>query len=124
MSKSKKLALAVATAWPLVYMVFFIVFFFSTFFAAGIASQRTGAASSPTGPPLFLLVFFGLHLLTMLLVFGLIAYYIVHLFKTERIPSDKKALWGIVLFMGNIFAMPVYWYLYIWRDLPPPTRSL
>ena len=26
-----------------------------------------------------------------------------------------KALWAIVLFLGNIFAMPVYWYLYIWK---------
>lgn len=58
---------------------------------------------------------FRLHLGTMLLIFGLIVSYIVYLFKTEYVSKDKKALWAVVLFMGNVLAMPIFWFLYVWR---------
>jgi hypothetical protein len=38
------------------------------------------------------------------------------------VPNDKKALWAAVLFFGNMVALPVYWYLYIWRE-PPSAAS-
>jgi type II secretory pathway component PulM len=41
----------------------------------------------------------------------------VDVFQSNRVSADKKALWAVVLFLGNIFAMPVYWYLYLWRPL-------
>jgi hypothetical protein len=34
-------------------------------------------------------------------VLDLIAVYIVFLFKTDRVPQDKKALWAAVLFRGT-----------------------
>lgn len=55
------------------------------------------------------------HLAMMLLIICLLIFYIIYLFKTERVPNDKKTLWAVVLFLGNIFAMPFFWYLYIWR---------
>jgi hypothetical protein len=60
---------------------------------------------------------FILQFLTILLIFGLIAFYLVHIFKTDRVSQDKKALWAVVICLGNAFAMPIYWYLYIWRDV-------
>ncbi|NLG84554.1 MAG: hypothetical protein GX493_08130 [Firmicutes bacterium] len=42
--------------------------------------------------------------------------YIVNVFNTDLVDKDKKALWAVVLFFGNIIAMPIYWYLYIWRE--------
>jgi len=120
LSKPKKIALGVATAYPFLYMIFFVLSFFGLM-VFGATSHPTTPGARAGGPPAFFLVFFAVHLLTMLWIFGLMAFYIVHLFKTERVSTDKKALWAIVLFMGNMFAMPVYWYLYIWRD--PPTVS-
>jgi len=35
--------------------------------------------------------------------------YIVHLFKTDRVPNNKKALWAVVLFLGSMIAMPICW---------------
>jgi hypothetical protein len=49
----------------------------------------------------------------------LVASYVIYVFKTRHVPSDKKALWAAVLFFGNIFAMPVFWFLYVWRPLQP-----
>lgn len=49
-----------------------------------------------------------LHLGTMILLMVLLAIYIVNVFKNNTVESDKKALWAIVLFFGNIISMIVY----------------
>jgi hypothetical protein len=69
-------------------------------------------------------VFFVIHGLVMLLQFALIAFYIVYLFKAPRVPSDQKALWAVVLFMGGPVAMPIFWYLHIWREPPGAAAQL
>ena len=55
----------------------------------------------------------------MLWIFALMAYYIVNVFRNDRVAKDQKVLWLIVVFMGGFIAMPVYWYLFIWREPPP-----
>lgn len=57
---------------------------------------------------------FRLQMFSMALILALLAFYVVHLFRTDRVPADKKALWAVVLFLGNLVAMPFYWYFYIW----------
>jgi hypothetical protein len=56
-------------------------------------------------------------------MFGLIAFYIVFLFKTDRVPQDKKALWAAVIFLGNMVAMPVFFYFYVWPEQWPRTKA-
>jgi type VI protein secretion system component VasK len=60
---------------------------------------------------------FVLHISTIALIFALIASYVVYLFRTNHVPKDRKALWAVVLFMGGIFAMPVFWFIYVWKPL-------
>jgi hypothetical protein len=43
----------------------------------------------------------------------------VNVFRNDQVEKDKKVLWAVVIFMGNMIAMPIYWYLYIWKDVPP-----
>jgi hypothetical protein len=107
------LLIAVLTLAPWAYFVYFLSRFIPTFAAM--------SSSSPPAPPNQFFedfdLLFRLHLLVMLLIVALMAFYIFHLFRTDRVPSDKKALWAVVLFLGNLLAMPVYWYLYMWpRD--------
>jgi hypothetical protein len=52
----------------------------------------------------------------MLWIFILLGIYVVNVFKNDHVSKDKKALWAVVLFLGNVIAMPVYWYLYIWKE--------
>src|SRR5687768_5537935 len=102
------LLVAVLTIAPWAYFVFFLSHFMPAF-------GTMSASSSP--PDQFFQDFnliFRLHLVMMALIVALMAVYIVHLFRTDRVPSDKKALWAVVLFLGNLLAMPVYWYLYMW----------
>jgi hypothetical protein len=115
------IALGVVTALPLAWMGVFFVGFFALFFTT---FSNAAAQSHSVEPPfLFAFMFLG-HLFIMLLVLALLVVYIVHLFRTDLIGSDKKALWAVVLFLGNVFAMPVYWFLYMWRPLRGQQRPL
>ena len=110
MKKWAKILLGLATLWPFVYMIFFFVVIFSAFLF--MPNQE----AEGSGPPLFFVVLFPLHFLTMLLIIGLTIFYIVNVFGNDLVDKDKKALWAVVIFMGSMFAMPIYWYLYIWRE--------
>lgn len=46
---------------------------------------------------------------------GLLAYYAWHLFHGKVLDSEKRLLWSIVLLVGNVFTMPIYWYKHIWH---------
>jgi hypothetical protein len=114
LSKPIKLIVAAATAWPIVYMFLFFIFVFGSVFWA--AHSPAGDKGHAAGPPVAFLVLMAAHLGTILETFGLLAFYVTFLFKTERVPQDKKALWAAVLFLGNMVAMPVFFYLYVWPD--------
>jgi hypothetical protein len=53
---------------------------------------------------------------TMALTAFVMGFYIIDLFRNDRVPRDKRALWGITLFSAAPIAMPIYWLHYIWRD--------
>ena len=103
MKKTSKILLAGATIWPILYMLFFMSVFLWSFL------------SRDNGPGFLWAIIVPLHLLTMVVIMGLIAFYIVNVFRNDRVKKDMKVLWAVVIFMGGPMAMPVYWYLYVWR---------
>lgn len=107
MDKPIRIILGIATLWPIFYIALFFLFIFSQIF---LFSQQK--------PPSFGTFFtmFILHFLTMILVIALLIIYIVDLFRNDRVQKDMKPLWAIVILLGGIIAMPIYWYLYIWRE--------
>jgi hypothetical protein len=102
-SKPVAVLLGVATLWPLVY----IVIFTTSFFLVMSVEDQTRLDS------LFRYLF-AAHILTMFLGIALLGFYVTHLFKNDRMPSEQRILWMLVLFMGNVLAFPVYWYLHVW----------
>jgi hypothetical protein len=110
MKTPTKILLGLASLWPLVYMALFFIFVLSSFFFL------SRSAGQEVGPPISFMVIFLLHLLTMLWIIALTVFYIVNVFRNQRVDKDKKALWAVVLFMGNVIAMPIYWYLYVWKE--------
>ena len=112
MSKTIKLLLGLITLWPFTYVIlFFLTIASLIFFSSG--------AEPGVGPPPAIALIFPLHLLTMLIIAALTVFYIVNVFRNDRVEKDKKVLWAVVLFMENVIAMPVYWYLYIWKEASP-----
>ena len=97
--------LGLISVWPAVYFLSFMVLMFNAVLGRNDARFESWFDAV-----------FVVHLITMLFIIGLLAFYVVHLFKNEAMASDRRVLWAIVLFMGNAFAFPVYWYLYIWQS--------
>jgi magnesium-transporting ATPase (P-type) len=102
MSRSRKILLGALTAWPVVYFFVFLAFFVNAWNSQG---------EEPAGFTAILIA----HLITMLVIMGLLVFYIVHVYRSARVPDDKRVLWAVILFLGNMIAMPVYFFLYIWR---------
>ena len=106
MAISRPLALLVGllTAWPPVYFV-------------GFTAVVLGAVGGDAfmGDRREFELLFRLHLLTMLVSMGLLAFFVVHCFRNDRVPQERRVMWLLVLFLGNMFAFPVYWYLHVWR---------
>ncbi len=112
LGKPARLLLGLATLWPVLYLFIFLIFFVYLFTRTLVPGS--GPAS---GPERWFMLIFPLHLLTILLSFGLTAIYIVDVFINDHVARAIKALWAVVLFMGGLIAMPIYWYLYFWRGL-------
>jgi len=64
------------------------------------------------------------YLIAVVTSYCLVAVYIIYLFKTDHVAKDKKALWAVVLFLANLVAMPVFWFLYVWRPLSSKASNL
>jgi hypothetical protein len=111
MTKGKAITLGIFSIWPFLYMILFMGSIF-IIMASAFAGHPSG-----NEPPAIMMVILPLHLFTMFLIFALIAFYLFYLFKTDVVPQDKKALWAVVLFLGNMVSMPIFWYLYIWKNL-------
>jgi hypothetical protein len=106
MKKSIALIWGLLTLLPFAYFVYFISV------VGGLEPAKSAAEAEAEFNSIF-----RLHMLNMLLILGLIISYIIYLFKTDRVAKDKKALWAVVLFMGNLLAMPIFWFLYVWRPI-------
>jgi lysylphosphatidylglycerol synthetase-like protein (DUF2156 family) len=90
-------------------MVFIFFEVFLTFFSGRPPNDDTFRLAAIIIP---------LHFLTMIITFVLMVIYVVYLFRTDRVAKESKALWAVVLILGNILSMPVFWYLYIWKKPP------
>ena len=81
--------------------------------------ENTSSSRSERFLPLGFVGLFAAHLLTIVLMIGLMPLYIILAVKNEYIDQTMKIMWAVLICMVGIFAMPVYWYLYIWRNQPP-----
>ena len=114
--KSLSIFIAVLTVAPFLYFVLFAAFLFS--------AMAKGFNHGQQAPP-FLPYLMVVHLGCMLLMFALMAFYIVHIFKNPALPDTRRILWVIVIFMGSVVGAPIYWWLYLrpgTSTLTPPSN--
>jgi hypothetical protein len=111
LSDTTRKFLGVLTVWHVVYIVIFFLYFFVEILAFQFNLIDKFMNST------FNNYFFKFHFLSSLNFLGLWIFYIVYLFKTDRVPRDKKALWAAVIFLGHMFAVPIFWYFYV-RKIP------
>ena len=113
MGKTARIALAALTAWPLAYMAIFMGTVLR--FALGAMAQAPGSAP-PQGPPTWFGLLFVAHLGTMLVALGLTIFYVVHAYRSPRVPETRRVLWVVLNILGGFVGQLAYWYLFIWRE--------
>lgn len=113
MTKAWKLLLGALTIWPIMYI--------ALFFGAAFYSILIGQTKELTG--IWDLII-PLHLLTILIIFALMIFYVVNVVRNHRIKSDMKAVWAIVVVLGGPIALPIYWYFFIWKDTDTGASSV
>lgn len=103
-----RVLLAIATIWPVLYMVIFLGFILFVIL-------------SPAEPQQDIFVsLFVVHFMTFLLVIGLAIFYICHVFKNRKLSGEQKTLWTVVFIFAGAIAMPIYWYQYICKNISEP----
>jgi heme A synthase len=107
-SAARKLALLGLTLVPLVLYAALLVWIVQSFFVAPTSSDNTG---DPFGARLVLSM-----LLVSALGFGMIIWYLRDAMRNTALDTAGKVIWALVFLQLGTVAMPVYWFLYIWRE--------
>jgi len=112
--KPVKILVGVGTAWIILYPILFIAgwFLMVTGFMFGESTELPYFL-----PTLFPLIF-PLHCLTILIQFALMGFYLYHVIKNTTASEVLRVILGIGTFFMPYIAMPIYYYLYIWREDP------
>jgi len=122
MTKRKAITLAAFTAWPFLYLIAGICITILVLPFSGDNNNFYGNFR-PDEISTFFKIFIPIHIATLLEMFALLVYYIIHLTHTITVPANKKVLWAVILFLGNPLFLPIYWYLYIWKPLHVETYA-
>ena len=118
MTKTKKIVLGFFTFWPILYIFIFLGFIIT---AVAIAATHSHDNMSKNMSLFFLI--FPLHIFTMLEIMGMMIYYVIDAMKRQKLPPDRRTLWVVLLILGNMIAMPFYWYFFILKERDPMDTS-
>lgn len=61
---------------------------------------------------------FVMHGLVMLLMLGIMIFYIVYIFKSN-LDQQLKILWTILIIIGGPIGTLVFWFINVWREPKP-----
>jgi hypothetical protein len=80
--------------------------------------EDTSESEVPLAFPAGIMLLFGAHFLTIILMMGLMPLYIILAVKNEQLDQTMRIVWVVLSCTAGMFTYPVYWYLYIWRKQP------
>ena len=123
LGKPVRILVGMATFWYALYLLLTVVsigLFFGYVFLALLAGGETVSSLGTLFRRILSLEFMlPIHGCSLLLEVGLLIFYLVHTIKNTRASDSMR----IVLGLGHLFlpfvAMPIYYYLYIWKENPP-----
>lgn len=127
-NKPVKILVGIATFWYALYLLLTIVsivlLFGYVFVALLVGGESVSNLRGLLTQILSLELMLPIHLCSLSLEVGLLIFYLVHTIKNTKASDSMR----IVLGLGHLFlpfvAMPVYYYLYIWREKPPEWAAL
>jgi|SRR5688572_23210592 len=122
-SKLLKILVGIATFWYALYLlltILGILLFFGYVFLSLMAGSESVANIRTLFTQILSLDFMiPIHVCSLSLEVGLLIFYLIHTIKNTKASDAMR----IALGLGHLFlpfvAMPIYYYLYIWREKPP-----
>jgi hypothetical protein len=123
LSKPVRILVGIATFWYAFYLlltILGIVVFFGYVFVTLMVGDETVANLPRLFRDILSLEFMvPIHVCSLSLEVGLLIFYLIHTIKNMKASDALR----IALGLGHVFlpfvAMPIYYYLYIWRENPP-----
>jgi hypothetical protein len=94
---------------PGIYMLFFMAFM--------ILMITNAPKENGHGMPIWFAVVFIFHIFVMLLMFLLMAFFVIWLLKGTTLSTEAKVIWAIGSFMIGPIIMPILYWLYL-RKMP------
>jgi hypothetical protein len=85
-------------------------------YTAGFIVLWAGDGFEGDEPPTLFFVLFGVIAVAVLESWAMIAYYVVWLVRQPYADDGKKTLWIVLLLIAGSFALPIFWFLYVWRE--------
>lgn len=114
-SKPVKWIVGIATAWSVLNPILFVALV-AFVWPWDFLVFDSGSDWLASDIVLFTLILLGLTVVNQL---ALMVFYLVHVAKNSAAEESVRIVLGLGFFFMTVVAMPVYYYLYIWRDAPP-----
>lgn len=104
----KKIMSCLLSFSPLITLVVSMVLLFGTSIVGGIIGEQT----VPWWLMIFMILATILAFAAVILTFVVMIMYIIKTCKNTELSAEKKVIWCIVLYFLNVFAYPVFWFMY------------
>ncbi len=116
MSKTKKIWIGVLTILPGFCFAAYFIFIFATVFG----TMAMDAGNHSNEPPMGLFIMMPIGMLIFFLGFALTTamtiYHVIHISKNDKMSSNDKLMWILVVVILNWIGDVVYWYMKIWKE--------
>ena len=113
LSKNQKVVIGVFTLVPFILIPYFLFQIF-LFVMDMVAHQpeEPGIATIFAGIASFLIPI----IITGIISFGLLIFYIIHAISNKSINSTEQLIWVLVFIFIGTLGFPIYWVLRIWNE--------
>lgn len=127
-SKPVKILIGVLTVFavifPFIIMPVFMMFFMSSsgfpfFDPQSVPNPNDIEAMLP-----FMFVFYPLMMCFSVVQLGLQIFYIIHVIKNKALTDTFRILFAIGTFLLSYVAMPIYFFVYLWKDNPQESQAV
>jgi hypothetical protein len=123
LSKPVNILVGIATFWYAIYLLLTLLGILILFGFVFLSLLQGSESISNlrvlfTGIPGFELML-PVHFCSLFLEVGLLIFYLIHTIKNTKASDSMRMVLGLGHLFLPFFAMPIYYYLYIWRENPP-----
>lgn len=119
LNKTWKIVVGIASLWVVLYPFLMVGFMFIVFIPTVMAMEGAGPDVPPTPFIAGFMFFWFLIMCSSFLQMGISVFYLVHIIKNKTGSDLLRILSGVGAFFMPYFALPFYYFVFIWPDETP-----